>query len=109
MSARSECRAIYLKPAHQQFSAEIMIAGDFNSRQFVPVAPLNVIRDDLFRDLRLLSLALDFLGFRRVINSRVKVSIALEPLPEIPLSFLQKVCIHGPFLIDRDKPLQLSL
>ena len=85
-----------------------MIPADFNPQQFVPVAALHAIGDQLFRALSS-SAQLHFLRARQIIHFRVVIPLSLQSLANISFALFQQVRIHRTFLVYRDQLFQIAL
>ena len=107
-SRRSESAAEDLQPASQQVRVEVLIPGDFYPDQFVAIAPLHCVSNDLFGARRSVANGLPLMRLRRVIHVRVEIPLPFQPLTNIAFPFFQKVWVNGPLLIDGNQFFQLA-
>ena len=106
-SHRTEGAAEDLQSASQQFGVEVLVPGDFYSHQFVAIAPLDPVCNDLFRAARRAMIRFHLMRFGRVIHFRVEIPQSFEPLANIAFPFFQEIRVNGSFLIDGDQFFQL--
>src|SRR5205085_6754580 len=105
-SWRAESSLENLQAALQQFRIEIPVAGNLDAHQFVLVASLNSIGNCLLGSLP--SKRLHVVHFNLVAHLGVEVALAFQPLPDVPFSFLEKVGIDGPFLVNGDQSFKFA-
>ena len=103
----TEGAAENLQSASQQFGIEVLVPRDFYSQQFVAIAPLDPVCNDLFRAARRAMIRFHLMRFGRVIHFRVEIPQSFEPLANIAFPFFQEIRVNGSFLIDRNQFFQL--
>src|SRR5437016_1940709 len=100
---RTEGAAEYLQAASQQFGVEVSVPGDFYPDQFVPIASLNRVGNDLFRASYRAMIGLCLMRLCRVIHFGVEIPLAFEPLANIAFSLFQEIRVNRALLINRDQ------
>src|SRR5438309_1479408 len=97
---RTEGAAENLQAASQQFGVEVPVPGDFYPDQFVPIAPLDRVGDDLFRASYRAMIGLHLMRLGCVIHLGVEIRLTFEPLANIAFSLFQKIRVNRALLID---------